>query len=211
MNTVYRTARNITAVGLLLLLVLSIGLMGAEAQSGQGLELGEPMPLPDREMKSASGPSISLGEAAGENGTVVVFWANTCPWVERYEDRMLNIAQNFQPKGIAVVAVNPNDPNAYPEEALEEMRRRANSEGYPFSYLVDTDGELARAFGASRTPQVFLFNADRELVYRGAIDDNPRSAAGVEKPYLRSALDALHDNGTIANKTTKAFGCTIKW
>lgn len=203
---------DLSATALLSILIVVVsGISPADAQQTQELNIGDIMPMPDRPMKRASGGQVSLSDVEGERGTLVVFWSNACPWVERYEQRMIGIGRDYQPKGIGIIAVNANDPTAYPEETLEEMRTAAAQADYPFPYVADPQSGLARAFGATRTPQVFLFDHQRELVYMGAIDDNPRSAEDVEKPYLRNALSALIGGETIRKRTSKTFGCTIKW
>ena len=196
--------------------VVSVGVSGtgvqvAHAQNTERLALGADMPMADRPMKNALGSQISLAGAGGTAGTLVVFWSNSCPWVDRYEDRLLSIAQEYQDRGIGVIAVNPNDARAYPDDAFAEMQKQAEGADYPFPYVVDEGSQVARAFGASRTPEVFLFSGTRELVYTGTIDDNPRTADGVKQPYLRNALDGILGGENIPHPTTQAFGCTIKW
>lgn len=187
------------------------GVAPVHAQTKERLEIGADMPMPDRPMKNAADSQVSLGTAAGAQGTLVVFWCNSCPWVDRYEDRLVSIAREYQDRGIGVIAVNPNDARAYPDDSFTEMQQQASSGDYPFPYVVDEGSRLARVFGASRTPEVFLFDGQRKLVYTGTIDDNPRTAEGVEKTYVRNALDALIEGNEITEPTTQAFGCTIKW
>lgn len=209
---VHRYVRQVVAlVAGITLLVTGVGRQGAYAQASTKLELGSAMPMQDRQMRNAVNSQISIGRAAGQEGTLVVFWSNTCPWVDRYEERLVSLANQYRERGIGVVAVNANDPQAYPDEAFSEMQQKAADGDYPFPYVVDEGSTLARMFGASRTPEVFLFDGQRDLVYTGTIDDSPRTAEGVDEAYLRDALDAVLEGSDIPQSTTKAFGCTIKW
>jgi peroxiredoxin len=202
-----------TAVSILAgicLLAAAIDIPAVRAQN-TSLSTGAVMPVQDRQMKAHTGSQVSLSRIAGTSGTLVVFWSRACPWVDRYEDRLLSIAREYQERGIGVIAVNPNDRQAYPDESFDAMQEQAESADYPFPYAVDEGSQIARAFGASRTPEVFLFDSQRQLVYSGAIDDNPRTADGVDSAYLRNAIDALLSGSEITNPATKTFGCTIKW
>lgn len=199
-----------------LTVALTLALVGAvdapaRAQSGERLAIGATLPMADRAMTRAEGSSLALSELQRENGLVVLFWCNTCPWVDRWEDRVLEIARSYQSRGIGFAAINPNDPVAYPDDDRSSMAERAARADYPFPYLRDEGSRVARAFGASRTPEVFVFGADGTLVYGGAVDDSPRGASGVEQPYLRSVLEALVEGESVPVRTTKTFGCTIKW
>ena len=199
-----------------LIMASAVALVGtvdtpARAQSGERLAIGAALPMADRPLSGAGGSSVTLSELQRENGLVVLFWCNTCPWVDRWEDRVLEIARANQSRGIGFAAVNPNDPVAYPDDDLSSMAERAEQAGYPFPYLRDEGSRLARAFGASRTPEVFVFGPDGALVYSGAVDDSPRGASGVEQPYLSRVLGALAQGEAVPVRSTKAFGCTIKW
>jgi thiol-disulfide isomerase/thioredoxin len=199
-------------VGPKLLLVAVTVLVLAGAVSAQStLKTGSTIPQSDRSMKAVSGGDVTIASVKGSNGTVVAFWCNTCPWVQRWESRFVEIANEYKDKGFGFIAVNSNDPVAYPGDNFDEMKAQASASGYSFPYVVDAGSELAVAFGAKRTPQIFLFDKDNKLVYQGAIDDSPADAEKVQAPYLADALDAVESGGEIASAETKAFGCTIKF
>jgi hypothetical protein len=124
---------------------------------------------------------------------------------------VLTLAEEYEQAGVGFVIVNANDPSAYPEEGTDAIRQHAAAAGYPFPYLVDEGSRAALAFGASRTPQVFLFDANNTLVYEGTVDDSPSDASVVTEEYFRDAMDQLIAGTQIAVQKTKAFGCTIKF
>jgi hypothetical protein len=140
----------------------------------------------------------------------VIFTCNHCPWAKAWEERIAEIGNRFSSRGVGVIAVNPNDPQKVPEDALPEMKLRAQKLGLKFSYAADAGGKLAAAFGATRTPEVFVFDAGDKLVYTGAVDDNAEEPGKVEKKYLEAALGALLEGKKIEVAETKAIGCSIK-
>ncbi len=202
------TVSTLTRTILALTLVLGLALP-ASAQVGEALGIGASLPLAQRSMPSAAGSATSFSQTMGDRGLAVIFWCNTCPWVKKYEDRVVALAKEYQAAGFGFIAVNANDPVAYPEDGIEEMRRRAAA--YSFPYVVDEGSEAATAFGATRTPQVFLFNPAGTLVYEGTVDDSPSDPAEVEEPFFRNALNQLVAGEDITVQKTKAFGCTIKF
>ena len=147
----------------------------------------------------------------GDQGLAVVFWSNTCPWVSKYDARVVALAEEYEAAGVGFVLVNANDPTAYPEEGFATMQQRATENGYGFPYVVDEGSEAAKAFGASRTPQIFLFDTNKALVYEGTVDDSPSDPSGVEEEYFRNAMNQLIAGTEIAVQKTNAFGCTIKF
>jgi thiol-disulfide isomerase/thioredoxin len=199
--------RFITTIGIAVLLGLFAKPETAHAQ----LDLGADIPMKARSMKAVPDGNASIASVKGEHGTVVVFWCNTCPWVGRYESRFADIAKAFKAKGFGFIAVNPNDATAYPGDSFDEMKKQASAGSYSFPYVVDEGSEMAVAFGAKRTPQVFVFDAGDKLVYQGAIDDSPADAGKVQEAYLKDALNAIAAGESIALAETKAFGCTIKF
>ena len=178
---------------------------------GKELALGSSTPLADLKMRDVSGKEVCLSDVAGPGGLVVIFSCNTCPWVIAWEDRYVKLATAYQPKGFGFVAVNSNEAYREKGDGYVDMQAQAKEKGYNFYYTLDKDSRLARAFGATRTPHVFLFDSRGKLVYRGAIDDNSRRPAKVEEAYLADALDASLAGEPVKTASTKALGCTIKF
>ena len=197
-----------------LLILLSVGFLAflpVEDKLADRLEIGAKAPLTDVEVTDVSGEVLTLEEVAGENGLLVNFSCNTCPWVEAWEDRYNPITKMAEENGIGVIMLNPNAAIRNDGESMDDMQARAKSSNYDFYYALDEQAKLAEAFGATRTPDIFLFNSNMELVYTGAIDDNAKSAEEVDQPYLKNAIQNLVAGKEIDPKTTKALGCTIKW
>ena len=188
-----------------------IPIMGLTFLLAGELEIGSTMPLKDLELADISGKNITLATAKGDAGTLVVFSCNTCPWVIRWEDRYVSLANTYAQKGIGMIAVNSNAARFGSEDSLEEMLEHAKNNGYNFPYAQDPESELASAFGATKTPHIYLFDGDDKLVYRGAIDDNAKNAKKVDEPFLANAIDALLAGNPINPQTTKALGCSIKF
>lgn len=198
----------------LLPILLAVGILAflpVEDKIADRLEIGAKAPLTDVEVTDVSGEVLTLEEVAKENGLLVNFSCNTCPWVEAWEDRYNPIAKLAEENGIGVIALNPNAAIRDGGESMEDMQQRAKSSNYEFYYALDEQAKLAEAFGATRTPDIFLVNSDMELVYTGAIDDDAKSAENVEQPYLKNAIKNLAEGKEINPKTTKALGCTIKF
>lgn len=190
-----------------------LGLTGvAIAQNAPApLTLGSKAPKANVAMKNVDGGTFTLGKAAGKKGTLVVFTCNHCPFAQAWETRIAEIGNAARKAGVGVIAINSNDPAAYPEDDYPAMQERATKLGLEFPYVVDATSEMARAFGASRTPEAFLFDAKGKLVYHGTIDDNSRDASAVKQPWLRQAVDAVSAGQRVATAETKALGCGIKF
>ena len=189
----------------LVTLLISFNLQAKE------IDLGSKLPSEDIKMLDVSGKKISLGDAKGENGLLVIFSCNTCPWVIKWEDRYVELTKTYKPKGIGVIAINSNEMTFQSSDSMEKMKEHANDNNYNFYYTMDEGSKLAREFGASRTPHVYLFDNNDELVYRGAIDDNANKARKVKKPYVANAIDAMLNGNDIKYASTKALGCGIKF
>lgn len=194
----------------LILAVLAAGLASHSA-SALALAIGDAMPSGQVEMLNVDGRVLTLAGAAGEKGTLVVFTCNHCPFAKAWESRIVALGNEFSGRGVGVVAVNPNDPRVAAEDGYEPMQARAKTKGYRFPYVVDDTSGVARAFGATRTPEVFLFDAAGLLVYHGAVDDSSEDPDAVEARYLRDALEALLGGKPVPLAETKALGCTIKF
>lgn len=183
--------------------------MGTAPAAAQPETMSPGAAMPAATLQGVDGQTVQLRNAAGEVGTVLIFWSNQCPWVDRYEGRVRDLVSRFQGEGIRFILVNANDASAFPQESLEVSREEAQN--YEATYVRDEGASLARALGASRTPHVFVFDADQTLVYTGTIDNSPSDANGATETYLADALSALAGGGTVPEAQTKAFGCTIKF
>ena len=192
----------------LLALAACVGL--ATTAAAKSLAIGQPAPMREATLKNVDGRELTLAGSAGEKGTLVVFMCNHCPWVKMWQTRIAALGNQALAQGIGVVAVNPNDPSAYPEDAFEEMVARSKQLEFKFPYVVDATSDLARAFGATRTPEAFLFNAKGKLVYHGTIDDNARDEGAVSQPWLRQAIEAVAAGRAVKVAETKAMGCSVK-
>lgn len=162
-------------------------------------------------LMGVDGKMHSLDSIKGARATIVVFTCNHCPYVVMNEDRLVAVFNGYRAKGVA--AINSNDADKYPEDSFPEMRKRAAEKAFPFPYLHDADQSVARAYAATHTPHLFVFDADLALAYTGAVDDdnNYKTRKKVEKPYLRDALDDLVAGRPVRTPETHAIGCTIKW
>ncbi len=145
------------------------------------------------------------------NILIIVFSCNHCPYVQAYEERMIAFQNEYAPKGVQLVAINSNDEVNYPEDNFENMVMRAKLKGFNFIYLRDENQTVAEAFGATHTPQFFVFDKSRKLCYSGKFDDSWKDAQSVNEHYLRDAVDALLQGKEIIVKETYSIGCTIKW
>lgn len=176
----------------------------------EALEIGDKAPQTDVEMDDTSGRSLTLEDVADDNGLLVMFTCNTCPWVAKWEDRYNGLSTLARANNIGMIALNPNERIRDRGESMEDMRKRAQKQGYSFPYALDKDHIVADAFGATRTPEIFLFDSEMRLVYHGAIDDNADNAASVESTYAADAIRQLVSGSGIAQEETKSLGCTIK-
>jgi peroxiredoxin len=174
------------------------------------LAVGSAAPLFDLTMTTTTGTSVSLADIRKENGILLIFTSNTCPWVHAWEDRYNEMARIAEANRIGVLFVNPNEATRAQGESMDDMKARAEKLGYAFTYAMDTDHKLADAYGATRTPHVYLMDKSNTLVYVGAIDDNSRNAAAVEKRYLADALAQVGKGQAVTTATSRALGCTIK-
>jgi peroxiredoxin len=199
-----------SAAMMLLLWCMIVGspaLLGAE-----GYTVGST--AKDFSLKNVDGTMIALKNLPNAKGAIVVFTCNHCPFAKAYEERIIALHKAFAPKGFPVVAINPNDTKAQPEDSFEQMVKRAKEKQYPFPYVLDETQEIAKTYGATRTPHVFVLKKmgeKFEVVYIGAIDDNTEDAKAAKEKYVESAIAAVLANQAPAVTSTKAIGCTIKW
>jgi peroxiredoxin len=180
------------------------------AQSFTPIAIGSSVPMNDVKLKDVSGKEISLKDAAGKNGLLVMFSCNTCPYVIKNQDRTKEICEYAKANGYGVIIINSNEDLRSNEDSYDAMQKYAAEQGYKWNYVVDTDSKLANAFGATRTPENFLFNADGKLVYHGAIDDNPSDPSDVKEQFLRTALNENAAGKEVTKKESKSVGCSIK-
>ncbi|MFQ5980157.1 MAG: thioredoxin family protein [Candidatus Heimdallarchaeota archaeon] len=174
-------------------------------------ELGIGSPAPNFSLPGVDGSEYSLESFANKKILVIIFSCNHCPYVRAYEDRMVALQRDYVTKGVALVAINSNETKNYPTDSFEHMVERAEEKGFNFPYLRDETQAIADAYGAERTPHLFVFDESRALRYIGAIDDNWKEPKKARIHYLRDALDALLEGRAIAEPETYAIGCTIKW
>jgi len=165
---------------------------------------------PQFDLPGVDGQNHSLDSYAEADVLVLVQSCNHCPYVQAWEGRLSAIASDYADRGVRVVAVNSNDVNSHPEDSFDEMQKRSREQGFTFDYLYDEPQAVARALGAERTPEVFVYDRDRRLRYHGAIDDN-RDETGVSQQYLRDALDSVLAGQDPPLAETPPVGCTVKW
>lgn len=188
-------------------LVLFIGLAYGQ---GTQLKLEDKAPLKDAKMNGVSGSVASLADLNQENGIVVIFSCNTCPFVVAWENRYNPLYQFAKEHKVGMAVINSNYLKRDGDDSPEAMKKHAEDKGYQFPYLIDAESQLANAFGAQTTPHVFLFDKNFQLVYKGAIDDNYKNAEEVHAKYLENAISSLAKGEKIAVAETKPMGCSIK-
>ncbi|MCB0168169.1 MAG: thioredoxin family protein [Anaerolineae bacterium] len=175
------------------------------------LPLGTSAPLftlPD----TVSGDMISLADVKSDKANVVMFICNHCPYVKHINSQLVQLAQDYLPKGVSILAINSNDIVSHPGDAPDKMKEVAESLGYPFPYLFDETQEIARAYQAACTPDLFLFDGDLQLVYRGQFDaSRPGNNVPVTGQDLRAALDAVLSDEQPDSTQIPSMGCNIKW
>jgi peroxiredoxin len=179
--------------------------------AGPALEIGSHMPTLDARMKNVDDAMISFADVKGDKGTLVIFTCNHCPYVKAWEERTVATANKAMKAGYGVIAVNPNDPTEYQDDGFDSNKIRAKNAGMMYPYVVDEGSRLAQLFGATRTPEFFLFDANGILVYHGALDDNAQDVSAVSNNYLQIALDANMKGQAISTSMTKSVGCSIKY
>ncbi len=167
---------------------------------------------PQFSLPDPDGKIVSLSDFDGAPALVVVFMCNHCPFVKHVAPGLADLAREYQDKGVAVVGVNPNDIANYPDDSPQKMAEASKEYGYTFPYLLDESQAVAKAYRAACTPDFFVFDGDRQLVYRGQMDDSrPSLDLPVTGADLRAALDAVLDGRSVTAEQKPSVGCNIKW
>ena len=165
---------------------------------------------PDFRLMATDGNYYTLDELSNRSGIIVMFGCNHCPYVQAYEDRVMEIKKEFE-KDINVVVINSNDDVKYPEDSFENMIKRSKVRKFNFLYLWDETQSVANAFDASHTPEIFLFDKELKLRYHGKIDDNWQEPENVKTRYLKDAVEEMIKGKEVSIPETFSIGCTIKW
>ncbi|MBF0383718.1 MAG: thioredoxin family protein [Magnetococcales bacterium] len=165
----------------------------------------------DFSLPGVDGKQHSLQDYDGASVLVVMFICNHCPYVQAIEARLITLAREFEAQEAAFVAINSNDQLRYPDDSFANMQQRATEKDYPFDYLADESQEIAKVYGAVCTPDLFVFDKDRKLTYRGRLDDSPRNPAAVKSQDLKTAIKATLSNTPIPTPQHSSMGCSIKW
>ena len=193
------------------LLFFTLLALGAITLSAQPISVGSV--APDFSLKNIDGSTISLSDYSDEKGVMVIFSCNPCPYVIAYEDRIIDLHNKYASQGIPLVLINPNDTEKQPVDSMGEMRVRAEEKNYPFPYLKDSDQSVYKAYGASRTPEIFLLknsgDGNFKVFYTGTVDDNYKDASEVKVAYASNAMEALLQGETSDPASTVAIGCSI--
>jgi len=181
------------------------------AEISKMIPLGTKAPdfnLPD----TISGETKSLAELKSDVATVVMFICNHCPYVKHVNEQLVQLAKDYQPRGVSFIAISSNDPETYPEDAPERMKEVGIQLGYPFPYLFDESQDVARDYSAACTPDTYIFDKDLKLVYRGQLDGaRPGNQIPVTGVDVRNALDALINGEPVDQNQVPSMGCSIKW
>lgn len=181
------------------------------AEVSKMVPLGSPAPVFDLR-DTVSGKVMSLDELKSDQATVVMFICNHCPYVKHVQQGIIEVANDYQPKGVSFIAISPNDPESYPEDAPDRMKEVAQRQGFPFPYLFDETQDVARAYRAACTPDFFVYDGEMRLVYRGQMDDaRPGNGVPVTSNDLRMALDNVLSGEPVSPTQKPSMGCSIKW
>ncbi|XWN37978.1 MAG: redoxin domain-containing protein [Balneola sp.] len=184
--------------------------ISSNVDAQKSISIGSDVPMFDHSVEDINGRSLTLSQTAQQNGLLVVFSCNTCPMVSRWEDRIKAIANSARLNNIGMIVLNPNERIRDRGESLSDMKRRATKQTYNFLYAMDKDHVIADAFGATRTPEIFLFNGTMKLVYKGSIDDNANNPAAVKNQYVEDAIQALVSGNEVGITNSAPKGCPIK-
>ncbi|MGB8330871.1 MAG: thioredoxin family protein [Polyangiales bacterium] len=175
----------------------------------KGMPVGTP--APPFSLPGVDGKTWSLGSFAEAELLVVVFTCNHCPYAIASEDRLIETQEHYRGRGVQLVAINPNDAEKYPDDSFESMKKRAADKRFNFPYLRDESQAVARAYDAVCTPDIFVFDRERKLIYNGRIDDNWQRPEQVTRQDLRLVLDAALKGRSVDFEPVPSMGCSIKW
>ena len=191
--------------------ILTIGFFGtASAQPETKLNPGNSLPGGNVTMKNIDGKETTIAGAMDKNGVLVMFSCNTCPFVIKNQPITRQTIAYAKAHHIGVVIINSNQAKRGDDDSYENMKKYAQEQGYTVPYLADDNAKIADMFGANHTPEIFLFNNQQKLVYKGAMNDNPSDPSGYKKMYINDAIDALVAGKKIETPITKSIGCSIK-
>jgi peroxiredoxin len=205
--------KKLNNIFLLLLLILSV-LACIPYQSGPFPSLKPGEKASGFSLKNVDGKMVSLSDYKEAKGFIIVFTCNHCPYAKAYEKRLIALDVKYKSKGYPLIAINPNDPQIVPEDSYENMIKNHREKGFTFPYLTDETQEITKAYGASKTPHVYLIQkseSDFIVRYTGGIDDNYKKESEVTEKYVENALNNLLEGKKVKVSETKAIGCTIKW
>jgi len=170
------------------------------------------MKAPDFSLPDTEGNTFALSDFEDADALLVLFMCNHCPYVKHLKEALARFGREYGEKGLAMVGINANDPRTHPQDSPERMKEDAERFGYPFPYLFDQTQEVAKAYGAACTPDFFLFDGDRTLVYRGQFDDSrPGNDEPITGEDLREAVDAVLEGRPVPEDQRPSVGCNIKW
>jgi len=169
----------------------------------------------DFKLKNVDNKMVAMADYKDAKGIIVVFTCNHCPFAKKYESRIMDLDKKMKPKGFPVVAISPNDPTVEPDDSFENMQKRAKEKSYSFPYLIDETQNVAKEYGATKTPHVYVLGKQKDasyvVKYIGAIDDNCDDASAVKEKYVENAVNNLLAGKPVTPDFTKAIGCGIKW
>jgi len=170
-------------------------------------------PAPEFELIDVLSANVfSLAKNASDKATVIMFICNHCPYVKHINEQLVLLGNDYIPKGVQFIAINSNDAEQYPDDSPENMKKTAESLGFPFPYLFDETQEIAKAYHAACTPDFYIFDGDKKLVYRGQLDNSrPGNNLPVTGEDIRNALDSMLANQPITDEQKASLGCNIKW
>lgn len=194
----------------LFILTLFISISAWAGNNTEKLSIGDKAVLTEFKMTDVSGKSISLADAKKENGLLVLFSCNTCPFVKKWEGRYNDLKSWADQNNVGMIVLNSNHQKRSGDDSFEEMKAKAKAQDYKFHYVVDENSQIANAFGGQVTPHAFLFDSNMKLAYKGAIDDNYDNADQVTNAYVKDAIRSLAEGEVVAVSETNPVGCGIK-